>query len=102
MSQPIQSQPIQSLLGLHHREALEFAKTIPNDSIDLIITDPPYDFAHMHSGGNLVAKKSYWKNIASKAENLAFGFDFALLAPKFCSQQIIILFDYNTSQNTKG
>ncbi|OBV29235.1 hypothetical protein BA723_06365, partial [Helicobacter sp. CLO-3] len=79
MSQPIQSQPIQNLLGLHHREALEFAKTIPNDSIDLIITDPPYDFAQAHSGGGFVTKQPYWKNIASKAKNFAFGFDFALL-----------------------
>ncbi|RDU57093.1 hypothetical protein CQA49_00035 [Helicobacter sp. MIT 00-7814] len=80
MSQPTQSQSIQNLLGLHHYEALEFAKTIPNDSIDLIITDPPYDFSDSNTrGGKLVTKKPYWKNITSKAKNLTFGFDFALL-----------------------
>lgn len=32
-----------SQIQIHNSDCLEFIKTLPDNSVDLIITDPPYD-----------------------------------------------------------
>ena len=46
-------------------DALEVMKTIPDESIDLIVTSPPYNIRNSSGGGFRGTSKSYkWKNAA--------------------------------------
>lgn len=76
-------------------DCMELIKTLPDKSIDLIVTDPPYEFADGGGGGAFGSKKrnyhaeytSLYKENAQKiGDNLRFiskGFDLSLL-DEFC------------------
>lgn len=55
-------------------DCLELMKKIPNESIDLIVTDPPYKMNHSKGGCTNIGMKNKWQgNI--KAGNTVMGFD---------------------------
>lgn len=43
-------------------DCLDYMKTLPDNSVDLIVTDPPYDISVNHSGGRLYAVKKLEKS----------------------------------------
>lgn len=57
-------------------DCYEFIKQIPDKSIDLIITDPPYEQEVNHSAGAFGKKKKlHFQQIV----DLSYGFDYAIL-----------------------
>ncbi len=57
-------------------DCYEFIKQIPNKSIDLIITDPPYEQEVNHSAGAFGKKKKlHFQQIV----DLSYGFDYSIL-----------------------
>lgn len=40
-----------SSVSLYNTDCYAFMKTMADNSIDLIVTDPPYDIAHSGGGG---------------------------------------------------
>ncbi|MEA3272447.1 MAG: site-specific DNA-methyltransferase [Patescibacteria group bacterium] len=88
-------------------DCLEVLKTFPDNSVDLIITDPDYEMSVAHGSGAFgVKKKISFKQI----EGICNGFDFSVLDDFcrvlkktniyiFCSlKQIPFLLDYFVSQ----
>lgn len=57
-------------------DCYEFIKQIPDKSIDLIITDPPYELEVNHNAGAFGKKK---KLHFSQITNLSYGFDYSIL-----------------------
>lgn len=55
-------------------DAYELIKSIPDKSVDLIVTDPPYDFGTA-SFGSMAKKKPY----TSEFKNFVTGFDLSIL-----------------------
>lgn len=49
-------------MQLYNGDCFELLKNIPDNSIDLIITDPPYDVNVNHDGGNLYHSKGFNKS----------------------------------------
>ena len=39
------------MIQLYHGDCMDFIKTLPDKSVDLVVTDPPYDFMSKHYGG---------------------------------------------------
>ena len=72
---------IQLILG----DSLEFMKQMPNDSVDLIVTDPPYDVAIGHKGGSLNNPEKRWAETVQiiDDENLNKGYDIELFGNEF-------------------
>lgn len=78
-------------IQLLHGDCLELLKQIPDGSIDLIITDPPYEIVAGGAGGAFGAdKRDYHKQYAEldavtarKSGIKCSGFDFAVL-DEFC------------------
>lgn len=68
-------------LKLYNQDCLEGMKNLADNSIDLVVIDPPYIFEQTGGGGAFGTKKrKYSEEIyMSKSENLKFGFDFAIL-----------------------
>ena len=57
-------------------DCYEFIKQIPDKSIDLIITDPPYDLEVNHSAGAFgKTKKLHFQQIV----DLSYSFDYSIL-----------------------
>ena len=55
------------MIDLRNGDCLEIRKSIPNKSIDLIITDPPYQFRKGdNGGGGMLNSRKYDKEIHSK------------------------------------
>lgn len=91
-----------SNIKLIQGDCLKILKTIPDKSIDLIVTDPPYVIQTRGAGLYKQADKQYVKEL----DNIKDGFDKAILDEMcrvlkkiniyfFCSQaQIIPLLDY--------
>jgi site-specific DNA-methyltransferase (adenine-specific) len=46
-----------SMIELHHGDCLEVMKTIPDSSVDMIVTDPPYTSPTVHAFGRQVTKR---------------------------------------------
>lgn len=94
---------------LKHGDCLEVMKQLPDKSIDLVITDPPYEVST--SGGGLYTQED--KRYVKELNGIKDGFDFQILDELvrvmkkvniylFCSQkQIPKLLDYflNNSKN---
>lgn len=54
------------MINLYNENCLDTLKTIPNESIDLIVTDPPYKITSRGSSGTM---GGYWKSdIAKKGQ----------------------------------
>lgn len=60
-------------------DAYELIKELPDNSVDLVITDPPYEIGEAHGSGIMKDSKTiaYLKEI--EAANIHNGFDFKLL-----------------------
>lgn len=71
------------MFRLENCDAIDFLKTIDDNSVNLILTDPPYIISAKGSGKYYkkgqnkenVDTISYIKKINSKAKNLCYGFD---------------------------
>lgn len=60
-------------------DAYELIKALPDKSVDLILTDPPYDFgAELHGSGVMRDRKFSFDKQINEA-NISTGFDFAIL-----------------------
>lgn len=51
------------MIDLRHGDCLEILKNIPNESVDLIVTDPPYKVTSRGSSGTM---GGYWKEEQAK------------------------------------
>lgn len=61
-------------------DCLELLATIPNESVDLIVTDPPYQIDNTKAGGNSKLAKSIQKmNNEIEAANICDGFNLKVL-----------------------
>lgn len=90
------------MIDLQRGNCLELMKNIPNNSIDLVVTDPPYKIETRGSGIYKQADKQYVKEL----DGMKYGFDEKALDEVcrvlkkinvyfFCSQkQIMPLLDY--------
>lgn len=56
---------------IYHGDCLEVLKTFPDNSIDLIITDPPYNWSHKNKIDRIAFKKGSIKR--RKSINMDFG-----------------------------
>jgi len=63
---------------IHNEDCLELLKKIPDNSIDLIVTDPPYIINSCGSGGAF-GNREYLQELRHKATAFRCGFDFELL-----------------------
>ena len=62
---------------IYNEDCLEGMKRIPDNSIDLIVTDPPYKMNHSTGGCTNIGMKNKWQgNI--KAGNTVVGFDLSI------------------------
>ena len=63
-------------MQLYNGDALEYLKKISDNSIDLVLTDPPYEVDVNHVGGKLYHNKGFDKSnadiVAAKIDN---GYD---------------------------
>ena len=65
---------------IHHGDCLDWLPLIPDDSVDLVVMDPPYDIKNTKAGGNSPFAKSIQKMNDELAEgNLSKGFNPAVL-----------------------
>lgn len=92
----------EAMIDLKHGDCLELMKNIPDGSVDLVLTDPPYMIATVGAGIYKQADKQYVKEL----DGIKDGFDEKVLDENcrvmkkinvyfFCSQkQIIPLIDY--------
>ena len=67
-------------MQLFNQDCMEVIKSIQSESIDLLVTDPPYKMNHSTGGCTNIGMKNKWQgNI--KAGNTVMGFDTSI---KFC------------------
>jgi site-specific DNA-methyltransferase (adenine-specific) len=84
-----------SKIHLYNADCLEVLKKLEDNSVDLILTDPPYDIKNTKTGGKSQLNKSFQKindEIADK--NLTNGFDLQILDEmvRVCKNINIMLF----------
>lgn len=65
-------------IQLHHTDAYEAIKSIPDNSIDLIITDPPYLLSGLSGGFAKQAGGGNYTKLIERHDTLGKGFDFGL------------------------
>ena len=77
------------MFDLHCADSYEFIKTIPDKSIDLVVTDPPYDFMSKHYTDNYanagaVGKlgRSYHGELQNN--NIIRGIDTEIILKELC------------------
>ncbi len=70
------------MIELYNSDCLEVLKTIKDNSIDLIVTDPPYRVTSRGSSGNM---GGYWKNEIAKSGTIFKHNDISVkdFAPQF-------------------
>ena len=55
------------MIELLHGDCLELMKEIPDKSIDMVLTDPPYEFnPNNNGGGGMVNERKVYKEISTK------------------------------------
>lgn len=68
------------MITIKQGDCLELIKQIPDNSIDLIVTDPPYEIPNTKAGGNSELSRSIQSmNDELKNNNLTKGFDIKIL-----------------------
>jgi site-specific DNA-methyltransferase (adenine-specific) len=69
------------MIKLQRGDCLELLKTLDDNSVDLVVIDPPYIFDSCGGGGAFGTdnRKNMHEMFVSKADNLKFGFDFTIL-----------------------
>lgn len=60
---------------LHQIDALEFVRGLPAQSIDMLLTDPPYSSGGLHTGTRTQSTASKYINSSTKTEYENFDFD---------------------------
>ena len=65
-------------IDLYNRDCYDFIKTVPDNSVDLVIIDPPYEFAAHDGGGAFGNKKRTYHNVLENT-GMTKGFDFKIL-----------------------
>lgn len=65
------------MIDLHNEDCYEFIKTVPDNSVDLVIIDPPYEFAS-HGGGAFGSNKREYHNTLEDI-GITRGYDFKIL-----------------------
>ena len=81
---------------LLHGDCLQFMKQIPDKSIDLIITDPPYEFDNHGGGKNEFSSRKLVKNL--HINFMSFGFDYDTVFTemlRICKTPNILIFCSN-------
>lgn len=63
------------LNNIYNEDCYEAIKNIPDKSIDLIVTDPPYEFCAGGGGGAFGVKKRNYHNDVSKKLNYGISND---------------------------
>ena len=63
---------------LHNGDCLEILKELPDNYVDLVVTDPPYEFAAHGGGGAFGSKKRQYHNDLEDAD-ITTGFDKRIL-----------------------
>ena len=66
------------MIQLHNADAYEAIKSIPDNSIDLILTDPPYLLSGLSGGFMRQAGGGNYKKLIEAHDTLGKGFDFGL------------------------
>ena len=83
-----------SEIKLYHGDCLEVMGEVADKSVDLILTDPPYEL-DTHGGGN----RKQWKNIHNNfIKDLSYGFNYNLIFEEFlrvCKIPNILIFCSN-------
>ena len=69
-----------SQIQLYNTDTYEAIKSLPDNSIDLIITDPPYLLSGLSGKFATQAGGSVYKKLIEAHDTLGKGFDFALFA----------------------
>jgi len=70
---------------IYHGDCLQILKQIPDKSIDLIITDPPYDQENTQTGSNSAFSKSFQRmndELSKNGLNINLGVDFCKEVPR--------------------
>ena len=60
---------------LHQVDALEFVRSLPSQSIDMLLTDPPYSSGGLHVGARTQSTSTKYINASTKADYENFDFD---------------------------
>ena len=87
-------------IQIYNADIYEHIASIPDNSIDLIITDPPYILSGVRGQWADLVGGTVYKELISKHETLGKGFDFSLLdeleriqsnvnAYIFCNQKLL-------------
>ena len=72
------------MIDLRCGDCLEIMKDIPDKSIDLIVTDPPYDVSVTGGGGTINKVKKLNKSLEDLVEvNITNGYDIEILGEEF-------------------
>lgn len=79
-------------INLLHGDCLELMKGIPNNSIDLVVTDPPYSMNHSKGGCTNKAMKNKWKGNL-QAGNTVINFDVAIKFSEWLPEVFRVLKD---------
>ena len=72
------------MIDLRQGDCLELMKDIPDGSIDLIVTDPPYNVSATNGGGTINKVKKLNKSLKDLVEaNITDGYDIEILGEEF-------------------
>ena len=72
------------MIDLSQGDCLELMKDIPDKSIDLIVTDPPYNVSATNDGGTINKVKKLNKSLKDLVEtNITNGYDIETLGEEF-------------------
>ena len=72
------------MIDLRQGDCLEVMKDIPDKTIDLIVTDPPYNVSATNAGGTINKVKKLNKSLKDLVEtNITNGYDIETLGEEF-------------------
>lgn len=72
------------IYNIYNKDCLEMLKSAPNDSIDLIYVDPPYEISSISGGGTINNVKKLNKSLEQLEKNdIVNGYDIELFGKEF-------------------
>lgn len=70
---------------LYNESCLDVLKRMPDNSVDLIITDPPYEISATNGGGTINKVKKLNKSLSGLVEaDITSGYDIEMFGEEFC------------------